>query len=79
MLYICIYMPNPDMSVITELEVITPRQNDDDIIEPSILYSEVQLAIKKLKPLKSPGTDGVCLEMLQAGEVELTKQIYRLL
>ena len=66
------------MSVIAELEAITPRQNDDDNIELSILYLEVELAFKKLKPHKSPGTDGVCSEILQDGGVELTKQIHRL-
>ena len=68
---------NPRMSVIAELEAITPRQNDDDKIQLSILYSEVELTIKKLKPNKSPGTDGIYSEILQAGGVRPTKQIHR--
>ena len=63
--------------MINELEVITPRQNDDDNTELSILYSEVELTFKKLKQHESPGTDGVYSGMLQTGGVELVKQIHR--
>ena len=64
--------------MIDELEAITPRQNDDDNTELSILYSEVELTFKKLKQRESPGTDGVYSGMLQTGGVELAKQIHRL-
>lgn len=49
------------MSVIAELEAITPNQNDDENIELSILYPEDGLAIKKLKPHISPGADSLYL------------------
>ena len=49
------------MSVIAELEAITPNQNEDENIELSILYPEVELAIKKLKPHISPGADSLFL------------------
>ena len=64
--------------MIDELEAITPRQNDDDNTELSILDSEVELTFKKLKQCEIPGTDGVYSGMIQAGGVELAKQIHRL-
>ena len=64
--------------MIDELEAITPRQNDDDNTELSILYSEVKLTFKKFKQRESPGTGGVYSGMLQTGGVELAKQIHRL-
>ena len=36
-------------------------------LEPCILLSEVEAAIKKLKHRKSPGIDGICRELIQDG------------
>ena len=46
-----------------ELEEITPPNNDDS---HDILYSEVEEAIKTRKRNKSPGSDGITAELLQA-------------
>ncbi|CAF4843884.1 unnamed protein product [Rotaria socialis] len=43
-----------------------------------ILYSEVEEAIHTLKKNKSPGSDGIAAEMLQAGGEGLARQIHEL-
>ena len=43
-----------------------------------ILYSEVQAAINSLKRNKSPGSDGITAEMLQAGYEPLSREIHKL-
>ena len=50
--------------VVEELEEITPFIDEDP---QDILYAEVQAAIGMLKKNKSPGSDGITAEMLQAG------------
>ena len=42
------------------------------------MYSEVQTAINSLKRNKSPGSDGVTAEMLQAGGEPLSRQIHKI-
>lgn len=61
--------------VVEELEDIAPP-----VVEHTqdILYSEVQTAIRALKRNKSPGSDGIPAEMLQAGGEPLARQIYQL-
>ena len=57
------------------LEMITPTS----IEEPqNILYSEVEEAIRTLKRNKSPGSDGITAEMIQAGGEQLVRQIHLL-
>jgi hypothetical protein len=58
-----------------ELEDIAPPGNEDP---QDILYSEVQAAINSLKRNKSPGSDGITAEMLQAGGEPLSRQIHKL-
>ncbi|CAF5047173.1 unnamed protein product, partial [Rotaria socialis] len=43
-----------------------------------ILHSEVEEAIRTLKKNKSPGSDGIAAEMLQAGGEALARQIHEL-
>jgi hypothetical protein len=61
--------------VVKELEEISPPNNDDSY---DILYSEVQEAIHTLKRNKSPGSDGITAEMLQAGWEQLARQMHKL-
>ncbi len=61
--------------MVKELEEIAPLQNEDP---QDILYSEVQAAIQALKRNKSPGSDGITAEMLQAGGEQLARQIHKL-
>lgn len=62
-------------TMVKELEQITPSSEDN----PSgILYSEIEDAITKLKKNKSPGTDGITAEMLQAGGKALIHKIHEL-
>ena len=61
--------------IVKELEDISPPE-DDDIQD--ILYSEAQAAICGLKKNKSPGSDGITAEMLQAGGEPLARQIHML-
>lgn len=61
--------------MVKELDEITPPINKDS---QNILYSEVQVAIQSLKPDKSPGSDGITAEMIQAGGEQLARQIHRL-
>ncbi|CAF1667422.1 unnamed protein product, partial [Adineta ricciae] len=67
--------PGGGDEVVEELEDIAPST-----VEPTqdILYSEVQTAISALKKNKSPGSDGIPAEMLQAGGEPLARQIYQL-
>jgi hypothetical protein len=53
-----------------ELEEITPPKSEEP---QDILYSEVQAAIHTLKRNKSPGSDGITTEMLQAGGEQLAR------
>jgi hypothetical protein len=61
--------------MVKELEEITPIINEDP---QDILYSEVEEAIRTLKKNKSPGSDGIIAEMLQAGGEKLVHQIHKL-
>jgi hypothetical protein len=61
--------------MVKELEEITPVNNEDP---QDILYSEVQEAIRTLKKNKSPGSDGITSEMLQAGGEQLAHEIHKL-
>jgi hypothetical protein len=61
--------------MVKELEEITPPNNDDS---HDILFSEVQNAIHTLKRNKSPGSDGITAEMLQAGGEQLARHMHKL-
>ena len=61
--------------VVEELEEITPLIAEDP---QDILYAEVQAAIDMLKKNKSPGSDGITAEMLQAGGEQLVRQMHKL-
>ncbi|CAF3342873.1 unnamed protein product [Rotaria socialis] len=61
--------------MVKEVDEIVPLQSEDP---QDILYSEVQAAIQALKRNKSPGSDGITAEMLQAGEEQLVQQIHKL-
>ena len=67
--------PGGGDEMVKELEEITPpsRRRSQDI-----LYAEVQAAIQSLKRNKSPGSDGITAEMLQAGGEQLARQIHKL-
>ena len=58
-----------------ELEEITPLNNEESY---DILYSEVEDAINTLKRNKSPGSDGITAELLQAGGKQQARQIHKL-
>ncbi|XP_047502962.1 uncharacterized protein LOC125048342 [Penaeus chinensis] len=64
-----------DRSRIQELDEISPPLDDT---EDLILIDEVRKAIKQLKHHKSPGTDGIVGEILQAGGGALVTHIHRL-
>jgi len=68
--------PGGGDGMVKELEDIAPPGDDDDTQD--ILYSEVQTAIRALKKNKSPGSDGITAEMLQAGGEPLARQIHML-
>ena len=61
--------------MVRDLKRITPT-NTEDLQE--ILYSEVEEAIRSLKKNKSPGSDGITAEMLQAGGEKLAREIHKL-
>ena len=61
--------------MVKELEEITPPNNDDS---HDILYAEVEGAINTLKRNKSPGSDGITAELLQAGGEQLVRQMHTL-
>jgi len=67
--------PGGGDEVVKELEDIAPPTDEDT---QDILYSEVQTAIRALKRNKSPGSDKISAEMLQAGGEPLARQIYQL-
>ncbi|CAF4556575.1 unnamed protein product, partial [Rotaria magnacalcarata] len=50
--------------MVKELEGISPSYKEGP---QDILYSEVEEAIQTLKSNKSPGSDGITAEMIQAG------------
>ena len=56
------YDIKPDVSVLDDLWI-----NQHQEPEPCISASEVDAAVRKLKPLKAPGVDGVCGELIQCG------------
>jgi hypothetical protein len=62
--------------VVLELEQIAPPPTDDEAHD--ILYEEVEAAVKRLKRNKSPGTDGITGEMIQAGGEMLMAEIHSL-
>jgi hypothetical protein len=70
--------PGGGDGMVKELEDIAPPGDDDDDDTQDILYSEVQTAIRALKKNKSPGSDGITAEMLQAGGEPLARQIHML-
>jgi hypothetical protein len=61
--------------IVRELEDIAPPEVDE---AQDILYSEVETAIRALKKNKSPGSDGISAELLQAGGQPLARQIHML-
>lgn len=61
--------------MVKELEEIAPPNDEDP---QDILYAEVEKAIRSLKCHKSPGSDGITAEMLQAGGEQLARQIHKL-
>ena len=56
---------------------MTPTKYDRNF-DLGLLRSEVEAAINKVKPHKSPGSDGICGEILQTGGEELTDQVHLL-
>jgi hypothetical protein len=67
--------PGGGDTMVKELEEITPLNNDDP---QDILYCEIREAIHTLKKNKSPGSDGITSEMLQAGGEQLAHEIHKL-
>ncbi|CAF5104682.1 unnamed protein product [Rotaria magnacalcarata] len=61
--------------MVKELEGISPSYKEGP---QDILYSEVEEAIQTLKSNKSPGSDGITAEMIQAGGEQLTHEIHSL-
>jgi len=62
--------------LIAELEQITPTPTED--ATQDILYEEVETAIKRLKAQKSPGTDGITSEMIQARGDIVTSEMHKI-
>ena len=60
-------------SIAKGLEMITPTSTEEP---QNILYSEVEEAIPTLKRNKSPGSDEITAEMIQADGEQLVRQIY---
>ena len=58
-----------------DLKKITPTSTEEP---QNILYSEVEEAIRTLKRNKSPGSDGITAEMIQARGDQLVRQIHQL-
>ena len=57
-----------------DLEKITSANTEEP---QSILYSEVEEAIHILERNKSPGSNGITAEMIQAEKEQLVQQIYQ--
>ena len=57
-------------SMAKDLEMITPTSTEEP---QNILYSEVEEAIRARKRNRSPGSDGITAEMIQAGEEQLVR------
>ena len=47
----------------------------EEVEQPVLLSPELQAAVDWTKPKKSPGSDGVYAELLQAGDA-ITRQLY---
>ena len=62
-------------SMTKDLEMITPTSTEEP---QNILYSEVEEAIRTLKRNRSPGSDEITAEMIQAGGEQLVRQIHLL-
>jgi hypothetical protein len=56
------YDIDPDISTLADLWVGQEQEQ-----EPDIIVAEVEAAITKLKPMKAPGIEGVCGELIQYG------------
>jgi hypothetical protein len=65
-----------DEDTVFELERLAPPPLEDK--NDSIHYEEVVSAIKRLKPMKSTGTDEIAGEMIQAGGEVLAREIHSL-
>ena len=61
------------MEVVEELQRMAPRQEET---QDSLLKEEVKKALQMLKHHKSPGTDGIVAEALQAGDDRLDEELY---
>jgi hypothetical protein len=61
-------------TLLAELYQISPPPNND--VMDDILYEEVEAATKRLKKHKSPGSDGITGEMIQAGGEKLAAEIH---
>jgi len=57
-------MPGKE-SFLKELSEMTPPPSDNT--DDSILWEEVMDAVKRLKRNKSPGNDGITVEMIKTG------------
>ena len=62
--------------MVQKLEEITSSTSDED--PHDIMYSEIQAAIHSLKKNKSPGSDGITAEMLEAEGEQLARRIHKL-
>ena len=58
-----------------DLKKITPTSTEET---QNILYFEVEEALHTLKRNKSPGSDGITAEMIQAAEERRVRQIHQL-
>ena len=61
---------------VKELESIAPPPREDE--DETILYSEVEAAIRKLRRNKSPGPDGISGEMIVAGGEAVARELHYL-
>jgi len=70
-----LYKGKQDCSTtVTDLISIAPPLREEG--EMDILFEEVQAAIDRLKRNKSPGTDGITAEMIQAGGEPLARMLH---
>src|SRR6218665_370268 len=65
---------NVDLAI--EIEKNAPPPNEDGELE--ILHEEVEAAVKRLKRHKSPGTDGITDEMIQAEGEQIVDELHRI-